>query len=603
MVLQTGDWYEFGPFRLEPAERRLLRNGKKVPLPPKAFDVLVVLVGRAGHLVTKEELLRDVWAGTFVEDANLSYTVSLLRRALQTGSDDDRYIDTEQKLGYRFTGAVQTLAADGLPRQPAAILTVTPVRPTEAVAGPTSSDLPSPGSWFRDRRWGLVAVGVGALGLGLATAVFFRQPRQAAPSPLQRFDVTLPAHITLTRHDQPVISPDGGRVAYTGLSGGTRQLWVKPLAGPTAVALPGTEGAMMPFWSPDSRRLAFYADRKLKTIDVDGGPVTIVCGDLPGPSAFSGAWASGVIVFSNGPLYRVADKGGIPAAITRVEPSERRHFVRSFLSDGRRFLFEDMRFPQNVYVGSLDNSNQKHRVNIGGLASPIRGLTASRGHLVYAQRETVVAQAFDEVALEIRGTPIMLAETDATPWQPKPSASPGTLVFRSTGSAMRQLTFRGRDGRHLGELGGPAPDTQVDLSPSGTRAILVRGGPWPEDRDLWLADLTTGNTSILTRRPGLDSDPAWSADGGRIAYSSSRDGTIAPFVIDLDTGKEDKLVNSPVGLVIDDWAPDGRLVLRNHGLQVFALPVAGDRKPQLLVDTPYSEVDCQVAVNDMTLSE
>ena len=113
MSLPTQHLYEFGPFRLEPAERRLLRDGQEVPLPQKAFDVLVVLVSRAGHLVPKEDLLNQVWPGTFVEEANLSYTVSLLRKALQDGSGSVRYIDTVQKLGYRFTAAVRTLATDG----------------------------------------------------------------------------------------------------------------------------------------------------------------------------------------------------------------------------------------------------------------------------------------------------------------------------------------------------------------------------------------------------------------------------------------------------------------------------------------------------------
>jgi TolB-like protein/DNA-binding winged helix-turn-helix (wHTH) protein/Tfp pilus assembly protein PilF len=102
MSLSAQRLYSFGPFRLEPAERLLLRDGQPVPLPPKAYDLLVTLVAHAGHLVTKEDLLRDVWPGTFVEEANLSYTVSLVRKALGDDREPYRYIETVPKRGYRF---------------------------------------------------------------------------------------------------------------------------------------------------------------------------------------------------------------------------------------------------------------------------------------------------------------------------------------------------------------------------------------------------------------------------------------------------------------------------------------------------------------------
>jgi DNA-binding winged helix-turn-helix (wHTH) protein len=102
MSLSPHRLYDFGPFRLEPAERLLLRDGQTVSLPPKAYDLLVTLVAHAGHLATKEDLLREVWPGTFVEEANLSYTVSLVRKALGDDREPFRYIETVPKRGYRF---------------------------------------------------------------------------------------------------------------------------------------------------------------------------------------------------------------------------------------------------------------------------------------------------------------------------------------------------------------------------------------------------------------------------------------------------------------------------------------------------------------------
>ena len=156
----------------------------------------------------------------------------------------------------------------------------------------------------------------------------------------------------------------------------------------------------------------------------------------------------------------------------------------------------------------------------------------------------------------------------------------------------------GRQGDHLGVVGSPDLYSQVELSPlTGTRAVLVRGGPWPEDRDLWLADLESGIPSRLTTRPGLESSPVWSPDERRIAYHSSQGGLpIAPFVKDLDSGREEQQLQPTEALSVEDWTADGRfLVLRSFGYAVFALPMTGARKLELLADTPYTEDQLQVS--------
>jgi len=98
--------YEFGPFRLDPAERSLLRDGKAVPLTPKAFELLVLLVENRGHLLKKNELIERVWPNTFVEEANLAQNVSALRKALDDKNGGAQYIETVPKGGYRFAAAV-----------------------------------------------------------------------------------------------------------------------------------------------------------------------------------------------------------------------------------------------------------------------------------------------------------------------------------------------------------------------------------------------------------------------------------------------------------------------------------------------------------------
>jgi DNA-binding winged helix-turn-helix (wHTH) protein/Tol biopolymer transport system component len=577
--------YEFGPFRLEPAERRLVRDGQDVPLPPKAFDLLVVLVSRAGRLVTKEDLLQSVWPDTFVEEASLSYTVSLLRKALQSGGDSTRYIDTVQKLGYRFAGSVRPVATGGdLPAS------------ARDQAAPPNGPYPALFSWRG-------AFALGAIVLAAVAAwVLLRQRQEAAlPQPLARFEVPVPAHIVLTELDHPVISPDGRHVAFAGLSERRRQLWVQPLKLAEAVPLAGTDGATTPTWSPDSRSLVFFADRQLKRIDVDGGrPISLCCAGMSlRERASSLAWANGVILFSNGPVYRVSDKGGTPEAVTRLDTAshETRHFVADFLSDGRRFVFFTDAPGSSFHVASLDRPHERRAFEIGPVAR-IQGLSIFSGHLLYVQDRVVIDQPFDEQTLERTGAPTTLDEIDPAPFQPQPSASgTGTLVFRSKWYSLRQLTWRGRDGRVMGVVGRPDVNTHVELSPTAQRAVIIRGGAGLQNRDLWLADLTTGNFSRLTSDPGVESSPAWSPDGRRIAYHSSKPGVTSPFVMEIDTRREDSLLVPATGIVVDDWTPDGRfLVLRNYGATVFALPLEGPRALQkLAADTPYLIDQLQVS--------
>jgi eukaryotic-like serine/threonine-protein kinase len=602
MSSSPGVAYEFGPFRLEPSERRLLRDGEDVSLPPKALDLLVALASRPGRLVKKEALLEEVWPGVFVEEANLSYTVSLLRRAIEGGNGDQRYIDTVPKQGYRFKADVRAVAGaeathEGVPHAPdqeadgpqTSIPVATDAQ--EAVARPR-------------RQWGYIAIGVGVVALAafaLIAAVHRRVDDPPIFSAPARFDVAVPEGINLSLSYRPEISPDGRRVAFVAWTDGHGQIWIKRLDSATMQPIPGTDEGILPFWSPDSRWIGFFAQGKLKRVDPDGGPVLTVC-ELPRESQSSqwrtqrGIWnSSGVILFSIGRVYRVSDTGGVPQPVTDVDVarSEAQHAVMGFLSDGRRFIFSEIPHPGTFFVSSLDSPRDRDTLTIGAPGDGITAVATTSGFLLYAKRGAILAQPFDDQSLRFTGPATTIADGA---WSSPSASRSGIVMFQTAGYPLMQLTWRGRDGSSLGVVGVPDTYLQVELSPTNRRAAVVRGGSWPLEMDIWLADLTSGLFSNLTAYSGLESDPQWSPDERRLAFTSTRDGPWAPFMKDLVTGKEEKLIDEQQDLPVDDWTNDGRfLLVRSKRRALYALPVSGERKLQLLAETSHGEDETQVS--------
>src|SRR5947209_7012673 len=107
MSAQERHIFEFGPFRLDPVERVLWQNGGLVPLTPKAFETLLVLITHSGHVVHKDDLMKQIWPDAFVEEGGLARNISVLRKALGEGPDDHRYIETVPRRGYRFVAPVR----------------------------------------------------------------------------------------------------------------------------------------------------------------------------------------------------------------------------------------------------------------------------------------------------------------------------------------------------------------------------------------------------------------------------------------------------------------------------------------------------------------
>src|SRR5262249_43259889 len=298
--------YRFGPFRVDPAKRRLWRDDRLVPLTPKAFDTLLVLVQQAGQVVEKDEILKAVWPDTFVEEATVAQNVSTLRKAGGDTSETPIYIATAPRRGYRFLETV-TQVVDGGRESSTDSPLPRPAR-SESSGTDTSessvSRVPQPSTVAAARRTGhrrfwlavalALAVTVGVIGIRTMRtappAVMPIAPFALSPTDGSRFS---------TSNSFMAVSPDGRYVAFV-VSGqdGTDRLWLRALDSATQRALPDTDGASQPFWSPDSRFVAFFTQGKLKTVSIASGSVQMICNAPTGAQPRAGTWSrQGDILF------------------------------------------------------------------------------------------------------------------------------------------------------------------------------------------------------------------------------------------------------------------------------------------------------------------
>ena len=410
------------------------------------------------------------------------------------------------------------------------------------------------------------------------------------------------------------ISPDGTTLAFlaTGPSG-AGMLWVRPVDAFEARALPGTEGATWPFWSPDSRFIAYFTPGALKRIDSAGGPPLTICSTAG--HGVGGTWSrDGIILFSTigRTISRVAADGGQPVPVTTLNAGreEVRHRWPSFLPDGRHFLyFVTAASPDagGIYVGSLESSDAMRLV-----ASDSSALYAPPGVLLFMRGGTLLRQRFDAGGLAVQGeaTPLTerVARDGGTIGAAGFSASAnGVLAFRSAGAATTQFTWFDRSGRVVNTVGPPGSYRQPALSPDETRVAFAR----LDDQglnDLWLLDLSRSVMSRFTFNPGDETFPTWSPDGTRIFYASNQlGGPVAVFEKNASGTRAEALVLKPggaVGPVPMQVSRDGKLLLYFENVprtayDIFTLPLAGSgagpavegQKPVPIVQTMFTGME------------
>jgi serine/threonine-protein kinase len=586
----------FGPFELDLRRGELRKEGRRLQLQEQPFQILQMLLESPGEVVSREEIRKRLWPDKTVVEFDLSINAAIrrLRAALCDSADNPRYVKTISRRGYCFIGEAE--AADHLAEaEPVAVIGEKEPANRPAVEAPHR-----PGARLSPQ---IVMAGLLAMVLLIvwAGAWYYRRgirPSVTALQPLMRLDVDLRNQVSLQpgRGANAVLSPDGTRLVYA--SGGAQsKLFTRRLDQPNDTGLPGTEGAIGPFFSPDGQWVAFFAQGFLKKASLQEGSVITLCKVA---LAGGGSWGedgniiAAVDIFG---LSRVPSAGGAPTPVTKLASGEVVHRWPQVLPGVKVVIFSAYGSmygldSATVEVLSLTNGRRK---------TLVRGATWGRylptGHLVYINKGKLLAVPFDLDRLEVRGTPEPVLEEVgySAAWGSAEIdfSRTGTLVYQSSRTGAGQVTVQWLDasGKTRPLLPVPGNYLSPTLSPDGSRLALILSG------DLWVYELGRGGMTRLTFGSGY-SDPLWTADGRYILLRAAG----GMWWIRADgTGQPQVLTQSNNQQVPESFTADGKLlafleiILASGASDIWTVSVESNSsglragKPRRFLQTPFNE--------------
>jgi eukaryotic-like serine/threonine-protein kinase len=470
----------------------------------------------------------------------------------------------------------------------------------------------------RDRRWPWIAAGIVLVSVTAGMTRYLTTNNSSQPS--------IRVSILPPENEEPVsfpaISPDGSRLVFCArLNSGEPILWIRALSASTFVLIPGTEGARDPFWSPDSRSIGFFANGKLKTVGAElgaGPPSVQTLADAPQPRG--GTWSpDGTIVFARNiedGLYRVPASGGDVTAVTTLDRRklENSHRWPQFFPDGRHLLFlsRSASVDQGIYAGTPGSSYWKLllRTPLNALvvsapkrAAPWDVMRGGRGYLIFMREQTALAQPFDLVRLELTGEPSPIAEavgTDINRGMFSVSTN-STLAYRSRTDDLRFGWFD-RTGRLLEALESAAGE-YPRLSADSKHIAFDRVDAQSVAGDIWIDDVSRGIATRLTFHPAYDWTPVWAPDGTRVAFASNRDGAMDLYTKSIRAAEsEQQVFKSAKRKIPTDWcrSQEGEFLVFQQedaatGWDLWALPMAGDRRPFPILASRFNETQGAVS--------
>ena len=451
-----------------------------------------------------------------------------------------------------------------------------------------------------------VAWAVAGLALGALAAAVVLWTIGSSPPRTQtglRFTLTLPGGQLLGSGNgisTPLsVSPDGTQVVFSARQGADQpQLFVRPLDQFEARPIPGTEGALAPFFSPNGEQVGFFASGALKKVSLAGGAPVTIC-DVVAANA-GATWGSDDIIvfataFTSTGLFRVSAAGGRPEALTTpdFEQGESSHRLPHFLPDGNSVLFtvegEEQR---HLALVSLENGE---RQDFSALAGAADAWYVPTGHLVFAQAGTLLAVPFDLARHEIIGAPAPVLDGVYT----SPAAVDffgtslgGTLVYVPSlrTNFESSVVWVDREGRSTLVTQYPGRVSYPRLSPDSTQLGVVIGQVG--NRDVWVSDIARGARTRVTSE-GDNTVLIWTPDGRQVTFASDRSGPFNLYRKPADgSGDAELLLESEHPQYPGSWSSDGQLLAfyeinPTTGRDIWVLPQDGDPAP--FVVTPFSE--------------
>jgi len=419
--------------------------------------------------------------------------------------------------------------------------------------------------------WAIAAAGLFAL-IAIAALLlgFGGHLRRSEPKSIIRFGVTPPAGSdfpSLGEGGGVALSPDGGSLAFVAIGADGRSfLWLRALDSDQPRKLEGTEGAAYPFWSPDSRSLAFFSGGKMKRMTIPDGAAQTICDAAVGRG---GTWApSGVIIFapgSNSGLWRVNAGGGQPAQITAASGDGYSHRWPVFLPDGNHFLFIQQNQNPNeegVYASSLDDPRVMKRV----VASRGSIAFAPPDELLYVRDGVLVRQRFNPASLQVEGDPQSIADGMVyyidRAYVPVTASANGVIAYRRHATLNMRIAWFDRKGNRIGTVWDPGEYEGTSLSPDGTRLAFGHFDPEEGLNHIWICGTADGVPRRFTFARGNQYSPVWSADGTRVVYSDDHSGVETLTEKLASGGDEQPLMPRPESShYAHSWSPDGQTLL------------------------------------------
>ena len=450
--------------------------------------------------------------------------------------------------------------------------------------------------------WGLVAL-LGAATAGLGIVHWRRSAETVLPF---RSTLEPPAENTLIPFDElgMALSPDGRQLAFVAIAGdGSKKIWIRDLSEMTARPLPETSGAWYPFWSPDGSQIAFFADGKLKRIDLRGGSPQVIA---DAPSGRGGSWGKGdTILFSpnvRSAIHQVPATGGTPAPVTQFDPErETTHRWPWFFPDGKHFLF--------LLRARVSGKPEVGRLMLASTDSPetqlliddsTNAVYVDPGYLLYGRSGNLNAWRFDAGSRRLVGQPVPVMKEKLSFYEAKnliviAASNSGTLVYLPEALLKTTLQWYDSGGRALGTLGAPGFYAAPRISPDGQKIAFALFEATGVQSDVWIMDLQYERTFRITQKSGRYFTPVWSRDSARLMFSCQPKGVQDLCVRSLrDGGDLELLLESPSWKTAGSWMPDDQSVVfseqdpeTNEDLKVLSL---GDkREVRVLLQTPFSE--------------